>query len=43
MDGTIYCKFMRDPITNVENTEFNLAKDKYHLLVAAGSKVHGEI
>ncbi|KDR19521.1 Putative ferric-chelate reductase 1-like protein, partial [Zootermopsis nevadensis] len=41
VDGTIYCKFMRDPITNVENTEFNLAKDKYHLLVAAGSKVHG--
>ncbi|PNF24839.1 putative ferric-chelate reductase 1 [Cryptotermes secundus] len=39
VDGTIYCKFMRDPITNVENTEFNLAKDKYHLLVAAGSSV----
>lgn len=43
MDGTIYCKFMRDPVTKVESTEFNLAKDKYHLLVAAGSQDRGEI
>jgi hypothetical protein len=34
---------MRDPITVVENKEFNLAKDKYHLLVAAGASVRGEI
>jgi hypothetical protein len=34
---------MRDPITVVENREFNLAKDKYYLLVAAGSSVHGKI
>jgi hypothetical protein len=43
VDGTVYCKFIRVPITKVENREFNLAKDKYHLLVAAGSTVHGEI
>lgn len=43
MDGTIYCKFMRDPFTKVEGTDFNLTKDKYHLLVAAGSEFHGEV
>lgn len=39
VDGTIYCKFMRDAVTKVEDREYNLAKDKYHLLIAAGSSV----
>jgi hypothetical protein len=43
VDGTIYCKFMRDAVTKVENREYNLAKDKYHLLIAAGSSVRGKI
>jgi hypothetical protein len=43
VDGTIYCKFIRDPVTEVEKRTFNLAKDKYHMLVAAGSLFDGEI
>jgi len=42
VDGTIYCKFMREAVTKVENREFDLAKDKYHLLVAAGSSLRDE-
>jgi hypothetical protein len=43
VDGTIYCKFMREAVTKVEGREFNLAKDKYHLLIAAGSSLRGKI
>jgi hypothetical protein len=43
VDGTIYCKFTRETVTKVENKEFDLAKEKYHLLIAAGSAVRGKI
>jgi len=39
VDGTIYCKFMREAVTTVEDRRFDLAKEKYHLLVAAGSSL----
>jgi len=42
VDGTIYCKFMREAVTTVEDRQFDLAKDKYHLLVAAGSSLHSK-
>lgn len=43
MDGTIYCKFTREAVTKVEDKEFDLAKEKYHLLIAAGSSLRGKI
>jgi len=43
VDGTIYCKFTREAVTKVEKREFDLAKEKYHLLIAAGSSFHGKI
>jgi len=43
VDGTIYCKFMREAVTKVEDREFDLAKDKYHLLIATGSLLRGKI
>jgi hypothetical protein len=43
VDGTIYCKFTREAVTKVEEREFDLAKDKYHLLIAAGSSLRGKI
>jgi hypothetical protein len=43
VDGTIYCKFTRKVFTKVEGKEYDLVKDKYHLLIAAGSSVQGKI
>jgi hypothetical protein len=34
---------MREAVTKVEDREFDLAKDKYHLLIAAGSSLRGKI
>ncbi|XP_075215602.1 putative ferric-chelate reductase 1 homolog [Lycorma delicatula] len=41
-DGNIYCKFTRDVKTTVEGKIFDLANDKYYLLLAAGSAVKSE-
>jgi hypothetical protein len=43
VDGTVYCRFNRLAVTNVEGKVYDLAKDKYHLLIAAGSSVQGKI
>jgi DOMON domain. len=43
VDGTIYCKFTRKAETNVEDRKFDLAKEKYHLLIAAGTSLRGKI
>lgn len=42
MDGTIYCKLEREPLTTVEGKEFDLVNGKFHLLVAIGDAVHGK-
>ena len=41
MNNVIYCKVARDLKTKVNGKDFDLANDKYHLLVAAGSDVTG--
>jgi len=33
---------MREAVTTVEDRRFDLAKEKYHLLVAAGSSLRGK-
>lgn len=39
VDGAIYCKYSHTMKSSVENQEFDLAKDKYFLLLAAGSSL----
>lgn len=39
VDGTIYCKILRDPRTNIFGNNIDLINNKYHLLIAAGEKV----
>ncbi|XP_037946002.1 putative ferric-chelate reductase 1 homolog isoform X1 [Teleopsis dalmanni] len=36
IDGVIYCKVQREPVTIVKDKMFDLINSKYHLLVAAG-------
>ncbi|CAH0382734.1 unnamed protein product [Bemisia tabaci] len=37
VDGTIYCKLIRDPVTTVKGKVFDLTRDEYNVLLAAGS------
>ncbi|XP_046809531.1 putative ferric-chelate reductase 1 homolog isoform X1 [Lucilia cuprina] len=37
VNGVIYCKVERDPVTKVGNRIFDLENNKYYLLLAAGS------
>lgn len=37
-DGVIHCKVERDPVTTVKGQRFDLINEKYHLLLATGSK-----
>ncbi|XP_017300331.1 putative ferric-chelate reductase 1 homolog [Diaphorina citri] len=39
VDGSIYCKFTRDPVHRIEGTLFDMAKDQYFLLLASGSSL----
>lgn len=39
IDGTIYCKFERDPVTIIRDKEFDLIKNKYYLMLALGTAV----
>ncbi|KAM7341744.1 putative ferric-chelate reductase 1 homolog isoform 2-T2 [Cochliomyia hominivorax] len=39
VNGVIYCKVERDPVTKVGNHVFDLQNNKYYLLVAAGSSL----
>lgn len=39
-DGVMYCRVLRETRTSINGRIFDLAKDKYHMLVAAGSSVH---
>lgn len=39
IDGSIYCKFTRDPIHRIEGTLFDMTKNQYFLLLAAGSSL----
>lgn len=38
-DDTIYCKVRRDAVTNVRGKVFDLTKNQYNLLIAAGASV----
>lgn len=38
-DGTIYCKVERDAVSQVRGRTFNLANDKYHVLLALGDSL----
>jgi len=42
VDGTIYCSVERDVITKVEGVDYNLIKNKYVLLLAAGTSLKGK-
>lgn len=37
IDDTIYCKVRRNVVTNVKGVIFDLARNPYHVLIAAGS------
>ncbi|XP_033253434.1 putative ferric-chelate reductase 1 homolog isoform X3 [Drosophila miranda] len=39
VDGVIYCKVERDPVTVVQGRTFDLRRKQYHLLVASGSSL----
>ncbi|XP_022223253.2 putative ferric-chelate reductase 1 homolog isoform X1 [Drosophila obscura] len=39
VDGVIYCKVERDPVTVVQGRTFDLRRQQYHLLVASGSSL----
>ncbi|KAK5648790.1 hypothetical protein RI129_003682 [Pyrocoelia pectoralis] len=39
IDDTLYCKVLRDAKTRVNNVDFDLINNKYHLLVAAGKRI----
>jgi hypothetical protein len=38
-DGTIYCKFERDSVTSVQNTDFDLINQQLHLFLVTGTKL----
>lgn len=38
-NGMIYCQVERPAITRVNNVEFNLSKNRYHLLIASGGEL----
>lgn len=40
-NGQIYCKVQRTPRTTANGRTFDLANEKYHLLVAAGKSLKG--
>lgn len=42
-NGIIYCKVQRDIQTNIRGHEFDLVNRRYHLLVASGSSLNGNI
>ncbi|XP_025420155.1 putative ferric-chelate reductase 1 homolog [Sipha flava] len=39
IDGTIYCNVVRDAVARVEGTNFDLIRNKYYLLIAAGTSL----
>ncbi|KAK4883790.1 hypothetical protein RN001_000061 [Aquatica leii] len=39
VDDTLHCRILRDAKTTVNNVVFDLIKNKYHLLIAAGSSL----
>ncbi|SPP73934.1 putative ferric-chelate reductase 1 homolog isoform X1 [Drosophila guanche] len=39
VDGVIYCRVARDPVTVVKGRTFDLRRQQYHLLVASGSSL----
>lgn len=41
IDGTIYCNVLREPVTRVEGVNFDLMRNKYFLLIAAGTSLKG--
>ena len=41
LDGSIYCKFTRDPVTTVKGKEYDLVQEKYYLLLASGTSLKG--
>lgn len=43
MDGTIYCLVVRDAVTRVEGVGFDLIRNKYFLLIAAGTSLKGTL
>lgn len=40
-NGELYCKVQRSPQTTANGRVFDLANEKYHLLVAAGKSLKG--
>lgn len=41
-DGALYCQIRRNTKTIINGVTFDLEKDTYYLLVAAGSSVSGK-
>lgn len=42
VDGTLYCRFIREVKTVVEGKTFDLLNDQYHILLSAGSSLKGK-
>lgn len=42
IDGKLYCKFKRDAVSEVRGQSFDLANNKYHLMIVAGDSMKGK-
>lgn len=42
VDGKLYCKFKRDVVSVVKGQTFDLAKNKYNLMVVSGDSMKGK-
>lgn len=43
IDGKLYCKFKRDVVSTVKGNVFDLANNKYNLMVLSGDSMKGEL
>ncbi|KAK7078010.1 hypothetical protein SK128_007797 [Halocaridina rubra] len=42
VDGQVYCSFTRQSVTEIKNIVFNLADDRFHLMLARGPASQGK-
>lgn len=42
IDGKLYCKFRRDTVSTVKGNTFDLANNKYNLMILSGDSMKGE-
>lgn len=42
IDGKLYCKFKRDAVSTVRGQTFDLANNKYNLMILSGDSMKGK-